>query len=471
MITEKLSGNAISYRRFSSIEQAQGDSLRRQKESFETFKERHDLEVLSEVEDLGKSAYHDEQFTKGGLGALVQAIEDEKVDVKSKPFYLIMESLDRYSRAHPHEALVSFLSLLNKGVNVITLSDQQLYKQKASPDSIMLALMQLSRANMESEIKSSRIKEAYAEKWKSYRNGVGRKLNSHPKWFKQVQIENSNEWRLEPIPEQVEVVKRIFEMSLVYGKPTICSILNEEGTLSFTGRKWKTSSIVNLFKNKRVLGQLDICTKQEDPETKNMIASQPIVIAGCDSRFEYDLNRDPEHAVFDTAWGKQLWRKPLSEDMKDKSLRKHNNFYKVAHTLIETLESKFGFCTVYDMHSYNWKRWDREVPTWNLGTSNIDNNRFGDVVESWRASLSEIKLPNTIKPTSKINDTFQGNGYFLKYITNNFKNTLVLATEISKIYCDEYDYIIYPEVVKIVANELKNHIPKHALSTFEAFKK
>ena len=210
---------------------------------------------------------------------------------------------------------------------------------------------------------------------------------------------------------------------------------------------------------------------EEDPETKNMIASQPIVIAGCDSRFEYDLNRDPEHAVFDTAWGKQLWRKPLSEDMKDKSLRKHNNFYKVAHTLIETLESKFGFCTVYDMHSYNWKRWDREVPTWNLGTSNIDNNRFGDVVESWRASLSEIKLPNTIKPTSKINDTFQGNGYFLKYITNNFKNTLVLATEISKIYCDEYDYIIYPEVVKIVANELKNHIPKHALSTFEAFKK
>ena len=273
MITEKLSGNAISYRRFSSIEQAQGDSLRRQKESFETFKERHDLEVLSEVEDLGKSAYHDEQFTKGGLGALVQAIEDEKVDVKSKPFYLIMESLDRYSRAHPHEALVSFLSLLNKGVNVITLSDQQLYKQKASPDSIMLALMQLSRANMESEIKSSRIKEAYAEKWKSYRNGVGRKLNSHPKWFKQVQIENSNEWRLEPIPEQVEVVKRIFEMSLVYGKPTICSILNEEGTLSFTGRKWKTSSIVNLFKNKRVLGQLDICTKQEDPETKRRVST------------------------------------------------------------------------------------------------------------------------------------------------------------------------------------------------------
>ena len=40
---------------------------------------------------------------------------------------------------------------------------------------------------------------------------------------------------------------------------------------------------------------------EEDPETKNMIASHPIVIAGCDSRFEYDLNRAPEDAVVCTS--------------------------------------------------------------------------------------------------------------------------------------------------------------------------
>ncbi|WOD45352.1 N-formylglutamate amidohydrolase [Hwangdonia lutea] len=208
---------------------------------------------------------------------------------------------------------------------------------------------------------------------------------------------------------------------------------------------------------------------EEDPETKTMIKSHPIVIAGCDSRFEYDLNRAPEAAVFDTAWGKQLWHQPLSEDMKDKSLRKHNNFYKVVHTLISVLESKFGFCTVYDMHSYNWKRWDREVPTWNLGTSNIDNKRFGEAVENWRQSLSEIKFPYGIPSTSKINDTFQGNGYFLKYITNNFKNTLVLATEIAKVYCDEYDYIIYPEVVRSVENQLRNLLPKNALDNYKKY--
>lgn len=201
---------------------------------------------------------------------------------------------------------------------------------------------------------------------------------------------------------------------------------------------------------------------EEDPETKNMIASHPIVIAGCDSRFEYDLNRPPEEAVFETAWGKQLWKTPLPESMKSRSFEKHSNFYKVVHALIQKIESKFNICIVYDMHSYNWKRWDREVPTWNLGTSNVDNERFGNDIELWRQSLSEIKLPNNIKSTSLINNTFYGNGYFLKFITNNFKNTLVLATEIAKVYCDEHTRTIYPEVVAAVEQELKVRLKAHA---------
>ncbi len=201
---------------------------------------------------------------------------------------------------------------------------------------------------------------------------------------------------------------------------------------------------------------------EEDPETKNMVASHPILIAGCDSRFEYDLNRDPENAVFETAWGKQLWKEPLPELQQEASLQKHRNFYEVVHALIGKIEAIHGCCVVYDMHSYNWRRWDREVPTWNLGTSNIDNDRFGTLVETWRAMLGSIDFPYDIKPSAKVNDTFQGNGYFLKYITNNFNNTLVLATEISKIYCHEYDYIIYPEIVALVAEELKSKIPLHA---------
>ncbi|MEO0570470.1 MAG: N-formylglutamate amidohydrolase [Bacteroidota bacterium] len=201
---------------------------------------------------------------------------------------------------------------------------------------------------------------------------------------------------------------------------------------------------------------------EEDPCTKQMVQSHPIVLTGLDSRFEYDLNRAPETAVFDTAWGKQLWKHPLPNAQKQKSLSKHAVFYKVVGALIRKLEELHNRVIVFDMHSYNWKRWDREVPVWNLGTHNIDNERFSDIVNAWASKLGSIKLPNNISTTTGINDTFQGNGYFLKYITQNFGNTLVLATEISKIYCDELTGVIFPEVVTAVEKQLKELIPLQA---------
>ena len=207
---------------------------------------------------------------------------------------------------------------------------------------------------------------------------------------------------------------------------------------------------------------------EEDPATKSMIQSQPIVIAGLDSRFEYDLNRSPETAIYADAWGKQLWKSPLSAELRDKSLEKHANFYRITKALIAKLENKFGVCVVYDMHSYNWRRWEREVPTWNLGTSNVDQNRFGASIEEWRSLLEQTPLPNEIPSTAKVNDTFQGNGYFLKFITQHFKNTLVLATEIAKVYCNELDQILYPEVVWAVENHLKSAIKTHAQNFYKS---
>jgi len=201
---------------------------------------------------------------------------------------------------------------------------------------------------------------------------------------------------------------------------------------------------------------------EEDPYTREMVRSHPIVIAGRDSRFEYDLNRGPETAIYEDAWGKQLWKEPLPEHEREYSMEKHRAFYKVTHALVSKIEQKHGKAIVFDMHSYNWKRWDREVPVWNLGTTNIDNLRFGGLVDSWRDKLSKMKLPNGIPATAGINDTFYGKGYFLKYISDHFKDTLVLATEIAKVYCDEEKGIIYPEVVHSVEEHLKELIPLQA---------
>ncbi len=208
---------------------------------------------------------------------------------------------------------------------------------------------------------------------------------------------------------------------------------------------------------------------EEDPCTRQMVQSMPMVIAGRDSRFEYDLNRAPDNAIYEDAWGKKLWKQPLSEDQKKTSLNKHNSFYHVVHALVAKMEELFGAAIVYDMHSYNWKRWDRSVPVVNLGTSNIDNERFSAFAKAWCETLKTIKLPNDIVTTAAINDTFQGNGYFLKYITEHFDQSLVLATEFSKIYCDEYDYIIYPEVVEAIEKQMKLHLRNHATSFYNEY--
>lgn len=199
---------------------------------------------------------------------------------------------------------------------------------------------------------------------------------------------------------------------------------------------------------------------EEDPCTEEIVQSHPILIAGRDSRFEYDLNRDPENAIYDDAWGKKLWERPLTNEEKEHSMKKHTAFYKVVDALVAKTESIHGKAIVFDMHSFNRKRWDRQVPTWNLGTTNIDNARYGELVESWAQKLSNLQLPNGIKSDAGINDTFEGNGYFLKHITKKFKDTLVLATEISKVYCDEENQVVFPEVVQSVKHQLEKIIPE-----------
>lgn len=210
---------------------------------------------------------------------------------------------------------------------------------------------------------------------------------------------------------------------------------------------------------------------EEDPCTKTFIEDHPIVIAGCDSRFEYDLNRSPENAIYEDAWGKKLWKNPLPEIQIKTSLQKHFQFYEVVNALIKTLEKKHRHTVVYDIHSYNWKRWDREVPIINIGTQNINNQKYGDLAILWQQQLKSLQLPYQNETTSKINDTFMGNGYFLKYITQHFNNTLVLATEFKKIYCDELNYIIFPEVVQTIKKQLTPLIINHAQAFQKAFLK
>jgi len=200
---------------------------------------------------------------------------------------------------------------------------------------------------------------------------------------------------------------------------------------------------------------------EEDPLTGDFISSLPITIIALDSRFEYDLNRRPEDCIYTEAWGKSVWKKPLSTKEIKESRKKHASYYKVLHALVEKLESLYQGCVVYDLHSYNHKRWNRKVPLFNIGTEMVNREAFGNAIDQWISQLNEIKLPD-IQNETRENDVFFGRGYNLEYITGNFNKTLVLATEIKKVFCDELTGDVYPEIVKQLHHGLKKAILNNA---------
>ena len=185
---------------------------------------------------------------------------------------------------------------------------------------------------------------------------------------------------------------------------------------------------------------------EEDPFTEDFIKSMPITIIANDSRFEYDLNRTPEECIYEEAWGKKVWAKKLTAQEIKVSKQKHAVYYKILHALVSKLETLFGGCLLYDIHSYNHKRWDREVPLFNVGTEQIDAAQHGDTVRHWMQVLAEISLPD-IQNTTAENDVFKGRGYNATYINSHFRHTLVLPTEIKKVYCDELTGDVYPKIV------------------------
>ena len=104
---------AYSYMRFSTPDQMQGDSFRRQTEAAREYAEHHDLDLDVELtfRDIGVSAFHGANVVEGALGQFIEAVDIGRVQSGS---YLLVENLDRLSRDKIMPALNRFSSLLEK---------------------------------------------------------------------------------------------------------------------------------------------------------------------------------------------------------------------------------------------------------------------------------------------------------------------------------------------------------------------
>lgn len=201
---------------------------------------------------------------------------------------------------------------------------------------------------------------------------------------------------------------------------------------------------------------------EEASYTDEMIASMPIVITGRDSQYEYDLNQPIDQCIYQEAWGKQVWKEPISAEQRQTSYDKYKRFYRVVYVLLEALEARFQAVVVYDIHSYNYKRHPEEkTPTFNIGTSQLDKKRWKNEIAHFIRNLKQMELPN-IEVTAFRDKIFQGRGYLTTYVQDHFENTLILPTEIKKIFMEENTGEVYPLVLFELKLGLVNAIASNA---------
>ncbi len=202
---------------------------------------------------------------------------------------------------------------------------------------------------------------------------------------------------------------------------------------------------------------------EEDPFTAEMIASMPITLVALDSRYEYDLNRWADRCVYQEAWGKTVWQPALSRAQKKHSLEKHAQFYAILLELVKTLEKIHGNCLIYDIHSYNYLRRDSDdTPTFNVGTEQLNTQLWNKVIRHWSKSLAKISLPN-ITTRAAVDEVFYGRGYLTAFVQQHFFKTLVLPTEVKKIYMDESTGEVFPLVLNALKVGLKEVILANAM--------
>jgi len=190
--------------------------------------------------------------------------------------------------------------------------------------------------------------------------------------------------------------------------------------------------------------------REEDPGTDCFLKNFPIRITALDSRYEYDINRETARAIYDVAWGVEVWKDPPTGREKLLSLAKHAEFHKLMDIIAEYLIRDNDYGIIFDLHSFNYRRTrggENTKPDINIGTGPVNRGRFGDLIDDFISRLKEITINGTPLRVAE-NEIFTG-GYLSRRLSSEYYDKLlVLAIEFKKIYMDEWTGEIFEPVLE-----------------------
>lgn len=205
--------------------------------------------------------------------------------------------------------------------------------------------------------------------------------------------------------------------------------------------------------------------REEDPFTADMISGLTNRIVVHRSRFELDLNRARDQAIYLTpeqAWGLKVWREKPTHGSIEQSLAFHDDYYAMLRQMLEIVEKRHGAFVVLDVHSYNHRRGGadaeptnpHDAPDINIGTISMDRARWADVVDTVIDHFSAAKIGGRQLDVRE-NIAFQGNGEQTRFIHENFpQNGCALAIEFKKIFMDEWTGQPDQKIIRDISNAM-----------------
>lgn len=251
---------AISYARFSHPNQRIGDSLRRQMVAAQSYAARHGLTIDESLRDEGQSAYSGAHISKGALGRLLERVKRREIEPGT---VLLVEALDRLSRQDVFTALRQFLDLLEAGIVIVTIADEQRYDRIESGKTaffLQQSLSHMATANRESEQKSKRLTEAWNAKRERLLSSNEAPTSSCPGWLT-VTTERQPDGTFYLVDaSRAAMVKRIYELAADgWGVLEVARDFNQQGLPVISRRqggkgRWSKSTVRYLLTNDAVLG-------------------------------------------------------------------------------------------------------------------------------------------------------------------------------------------------------------------------
>jgi len=208
---------------------------------------------------------------------------------------------------------------------------------------------------------------------------------------------------------------------------------------------------------------------EEDPFTEELTVVGDTRIIGLNSRFEVDLNRPREKAVYknpDDAWGLDLWKEKPTQEFINISLSEYDSFYAEAHRIFSNLKQKHKHFVVLDLHTYNHLRdgsdgpsADPEMnPEVNIGTGSMNREIWSPIVDSFLNDIRKYDFNGRYLDVRE-NVKFKG-GQFSRWIHQTFPDSACsLSIEFKKFFMDEWTGIPDRQQLDEIRSALQSTIP------------